>query len=506
MTTISPWFERIKKIDKKVNNFINGRQIPTLDKGEKISKYSPRDNSLLYEFGIGCGDDIERAVSNAAASFKDGRWSELSIIQRKSVINKLAGLIEINSEELALYECLDVGKPISVALDADIPMAVSALRECAENADKLFPPSGTDKGTTAYQVRKPIGVVGAILGWNYPLYMAALKCGPALVMGNSLVLKPSEYSPLSACKLAELAVEAGVPPGVFNVVNGAGNTVGSALAHHPNVDLISFTGSSATGKHIMQAAALSNMKRVLLECGGKSPFIIFEDCPSNLDVMAAFVVAQTFGNQGENCKSSSRLLIQESIKNDFLARVVEQAAQLIPQDPLDPDATFGALINEAHMNKVLAYIEAGKREGAELVLGGKCASVKSIEDDNELAGYYIGPTIFDKVGSTYTIAKEEIFGPVLSVMSFRDESEAVKIANDSCFGLAAYVATQNIGIAQRLGRHLNVGHLIVISSSNLNDGHVAIADEPHRESGFGFEKGLAGLSAYTTSTAVYLET
>ena len=506
MTTTPSWFERIKKIDKEVYNFIDGCPVPILGKGESITKRSSRDNSLLYKFSAGSGDDVERAVSNARVSFKDGRWSELSIAQRKSVINKLADLIEINREELALYECLDVGKPISVALNGDIPMAVSALRECAENADKLFPPSGTDKGTTAYQVRRPVGVAGAIVGWNYPLYLAALKAGPALVMGNSLVLKPSEYSPLSAGKLAALAIEAGVPQGVFNVVNGAGSTVGSALAHHPNVDLISFTGSTATGKQIMIAAAQSNMKRVLLECGGKSPFIIFEDCPNDMDIIAAFVVAQTFNNQGENCKSTSRLLIQESIKDVFLAKVVEQTAQLIPQDPLNPDATFGALIHGAHRDKVLAYIEAGKREGAELVLGGKSLSVKSVDDDSELTGYYIEPTIFDKVDPQCTIAQEEIFGPVLSVISFKDESDAIQIANDSCFGLAAYVATQSIGVAQRLGRHLNTGHLVVISSSDLNDGTVAIADEPHRESGFGFEKGLAGLAAYTLSTAVYLET
>ena len=504
--TEKSWLDRVLDVGFEIHNFIAGRNVAITNAGEQISKHSPRDGSLLYTIGVGSNQDVDLAVNNARESFEDGRWSELSIVQRKSVINKLADLVEKNSEEFALYDCLDVGKPISAALYGDVPLAVAALRDCAEGADKLLPPSGTDKGTSAYQVRKPVGVVSAIIGWNYPLYMAALKAGPALVMGNSLVLKPSEFSPLSACKLAALAIEAGVPPGVFNVVNGSGSTVGSALAHHPKVDLISFTGSTATGKQIMMAAAQSNMKRVMLECGGKSPFIIFEDCPEDFDVMAAFVIAQTFSNQGENCKSSSRLLIQESIKEKFLAKVVEQVAQLKPQDPLDPDATFGALINEAHMNKVLAYIETGKREGAELILGGKRLAVQSVDDGSELTGYYIGPTIFDKVDPNNTIAQEEIFGPVLSIISFKDEAEAIQTANNSCFGLAAYVATQNLGIAQRLGRRLNSGHITVYASSNPNDGSVAIADEPHRESGFGFEKGLAGLTAYTVSTAVYLET
>jgi acyl-CoA reductase-like NAD-dependent aldehyde dehydrogenase len=506
--TTNPWLKRVEDADLTIHNFINGYSVDSValsdDRSAQISKYSPRDGRMLYSFSAGSEKDIEQAVDAAQAAFDDGRWSDLSVNERKSVLQKLADLIVKNQDVLALYECLDVGKPISSALTGDIPLAASTLRECAEGMDKLFPPSGTDKGTVAYQCRKPVGVVGAIIGWNYPLFMAALKVGPALAMGNSLVLKPSEYSPLSAGKLAELALEAGVPPGVFNVVNGVGSTVGKALAYHPKIDLLTFTGSSATGKQMMIAAGQSNMKRLMLECGGKSPLIVFDDCSdAHLDTVAGFVVGQAFSNQGENCKASSRLLIQASIKDKLVAKVVEQVSQLKAQDPLDPDGQFGALIHEAHMNKVLAYIDKGKEEGAKLILGGNRAEVKSVQGDY-LAGYFVEPTIFDDVDPQSTIAQEEIFGPVLAIISFSDEAEAIRIANDSCFGLAAYAATENLGIAQRLGRRLNAGQLMVIGSCSPDVGSVAMADEPHRESGFGFEKGLAGLTAYTVSTAVTL--
>ncbi|MDB4077517.1 aldehyde dehydrogenase family protein [Porticoccaceae bacterium] len=508
--TTNLWLQRAKEADFSVHNFINGRSVNSAavknDNAANITKYSPRDGRLLYSFSVGGEKDVVQAVDAARESFDDGRWSGLSVTKRKSVLQKLADLIVENQEELAFYDCLDVGKPITSALNSDISLAVSVLRDCAEGVDKMFSPSGTDKGTTAYQCRKPVGVVGAIIGWNYPLFMASLKVGPALAMGNSLVLKPSEYSPLSAIRLAELAFEAGVPPGVFNVVNGAGSIVGKALAYHPKVDLLTFTGSSATGKQMMVAAGRSNMKRLLLECGGKSPLIVFDDCSdAHLDTVAGFVVEQAFANQGENCKASSRLLVQNGIKDRFVSKVVEQVSQLKVQDPFDPNCQFGALINEAHMNKVLAYIDRGKEEGAKLILGGNRSEVKSVQGDY-LAGYFIEPTIFDDVDPHSAIAQDEIFGPVLAIISFKDETEAIRIANDNCFGLAAYAATENLGIAQRLGCCLNVGQLMVIGSCNPDVGSVAIADEPQQESGFGFEKGLVGLASYTVSTAVTLVT
>ena len=500
------WFKRAGDLSITIQDFIDGRYIErsgALFEGNCIQKKSPRDDSLLYQLKAGTKEDVEIAVSSARRSYDGGEWSKLSVSHRKAVLNKLADLIDTNREELALYECLDVGKPISQALAGDIPLASSFLRNCAEAADKLFSPSGRDGGTMAYQLRKSVGVVAAIIAWNYPLFSAVLKAGPALVMGNSLVLKPSECSSLSAARLAELAVEAGLPLGVFNVVHGAGETVGNALALHPQVDLLSFTGSSMTGKKMMKAAGESNMKRLLLECGGKSPFIVFDDCPDDLDVIAAVIVHQAFANQGENCKAGSRLLIQNGVKDKLLAKVVELAGQIKPQDPLNPEANFGALISRSHMKKVLAYIEKGQQEGAELILGGKRAKIDIAGSEGE--GYYVEPTIFDKVKPEQTIAQEEIFGPVLSVLSFEDESEAIEIANNSILGLQAFVVTQSLARTQRLGMCLNVGNMWVLGSSDPEEGIVTIGGEPHRQSGFGCEVGLEGLMSYTVSTVVEVQ-
>lgn len=498
------WHKRAKDTEIKIRNFINGQYIDDAisegQSGDVITKHSPRDGSLLYQFGAGSAEEVELAVDSALQAFLDGRWSEKSVHLRKAALQKLADLIELNKEELALYECLDVGKPISSALHVDIPYAAAILRNCAERADKLLCPSGVDGGMMSYQLRKPIGVVGAIVGWNFPLVLAALKAGPALVMGNSLVLKPSEYSSLSASRLAELAIEAGVPPGVFNVIHGAGSTVGDALAHHSKVGLLSFTGSTATGKKLMVASGQSNMKRLLLECGGKSPFIVFDDCPDDLDFIADFIVQQAFGNQGENCKAGSRLLVQSSIKDKLLAKVLKRAADIQPQDPLDMNTSFGALINADHMKKVLAHIETGIQEGGSLLLGGGRVNVETGTRSSN--GYYVAPTIFDHVLPDHSIAQEEIFGPVLSVISFENEDEAIEIANNTCFGLQAYVSTQKLDRVQRLGRRLSCGNILILGSSSSAAGSVEIGGEPQRESGFGCELGMAGLMSYTVSSVV----
>ena len=503
MTDIS-WAEKAQNIDLSVRNFINGCYTDIRQGDSIIHKYSPRDGSFLYQFSSGSGDDVEDAVANAREAFEDGRWSDMSLQQRKTVLQTWAKLIEKNKEELALLDCLDVGKPITNALNFDLPLATVTLINCAENMDKLFSPSGSDGSTMAYQLRKPVGVVGSIIGWNFPLWMAAIKAAPALAMGNSLVLKPSEFTPLSATRLAELAIEAGVPPGVFNVVHGNGSSVGSALAHHSDVDLLSFTGSSATGKQMLLAAGQSNMKRLMLECGGKSPYIVFDDCPDDLDFIAADVVETAFHNQGEWCSAGSRLLIQDSIKDKLLPKIVALAAELKPQDPLDPNTQFGPLMNEAHLQKVLAYIDSGQQEGAELILGGQRVQVDTGDSDSQ--GYYLEPTIFDQVNPQQKIAQEEIFGPLLSVITFTDEAEAIQLANNTCYGLAAYAATENLGRAQRLARQLKAGHVVVVASSHVSESGVELGGEPQKQSGFGQETGLAGLASYTVSTTVNLLT
>jgi acyl-CoA reductase-like NAD-dependent aldehyde dehydrogenase len=493
------WLMKAKDADLRIRNFMDGRYSEDKLAGDLINKYSSRDGKLLYQFGSGEVADVDRAVANAKTALDVGCWSRLPVSQRKKVLFKLADLLETHKEELALYECLDVGKPINSALNGDIPGAADAIRSAAEGADKLFSEAYSDGAgpNLAYQVRKPVGVVGAIVGWNFPLNLAATKLGPALAMGNSVVLKPSEFSSLSASRLAALAIEAGVPPGVLNVVHGAGATVGVALAQHKDVDLLTFTGSSATGKQVMIAAGQSNMKRVMLECGGKSPYIVFDDCPEDLDVVAANVVGTAFQNQGEVCSAGTRLLIQDSIKDQLMPKIIEQAKAMVAGDPLDSSSTYGAMINEAHMEKVLGYIESGVAEGANLVLGGKRVREES-------GGFYIEPTIFDEVDPKQKIAQEEIFGPVLSVLTFQDEDEAIRLANDSCFGLAAYVATTNLARSQRLGQRLSAGSIVVLSTSTPQSGGVAPGFESHKESGFGVESKLSGLASYTLTSTMFV--
>lgn len=492
------WQQKLNNTELAIRNFIDGKYVDCLG-NEIIQKRSARDGSLLYEFGTGNGEEVEQAVASARSAFEDGRWSRQSVSQRSAILEKLAGLIEEHKETFALYECLDVGKPITKALHDDIERALYYLLGSAAKADSVLNPSGFDRGTFVYRTRTPIGVVGGIVGWNYPLALAASKLGPALAMGNSLILKPSEFTALSAGFLAELAMEAGVPAGVFNVVHGVGAIVGDKLARHPDVGLLSFTGSSATGKLLMKAAGDSNMKRLLLECGGKSPYLIFDDCPKDLDYIVADIVETAFPNQGALCIAGTRLLLQESMKEKLMSKILEYTAKITPQDPLAPETTFGALINEAHMKKVLGYIESGKSEGAELIYGGQ-------QVNQDSGGYYVEPAIFDNVKPNQTIAQEEIFGPVLSIMTFKDEAEAIKLANDNSYGLAAYVATENLGRALRLGQQLNAGVVMIVGTSTPSGGEIDLGIEPQKESGFGTEGGVAGMEAYTVSSTVYLRT
>lgn len=493
---INEWKQRADESEFKVFNFIDGK-ILNCQGSYMLEKVCPRDGKLIYKFGEGTGGEVDSAVRSAREAFDDGRWRKLTAYQRKTILLRLAQLVEEQGESLAMYDCLDVGKPITHAINIDVTSAVASLKYSAENAGKIFSPLGTDGGVLAYQQRKPLGVVGGIIGWNFPLSLAASKLGPSLAMGNCLVLKPSEYTPLSACRLASLAIEAGVPPGVFNVVNGTGNIVGDTLARHSDVDLLTFVGSTTIGKQLMVSAGQSNMKRLILECGGKSPYIVFDDCPDDLDALAADIVETAFPNQGALCVAGSRLLLHKSIKDKLLPKILEHTKRLIPGDPLSPDTQFGAIINEAHMNKILGYIEGAKKEGAELICGGH-------QVNRDSGGYYIEPTVFDHVAPDAKIAQEEIFGPVLSVMTFSSEVEAIQLANNSCYGLAAYAATENLGRAQRLIQQLDVGGIAIISTNTLKEGSVELGVEGHKQSGFGMELGMDGLQAYTVSTLANL--
>lgn len=504
MTTTN-WAQRAETEHYSVSNFINGECQPIGSADEPdIGKHAGRDGRLLYTFPAGSVDDVNAAVASARAAFEDSRWRQLNYGQRAAVMNKLADLVEENKQQFALYECLDVGKPIAKALGDDVPRTASILRDAAALASQVLSPSGADLGHFAYQRYKPVGVVAGITAWNYPLAMAASKLASALMMGNSIVIKPSEFTSLSSQHLAALAIDAGVPAGVFNVVHGSGTTVGAALASHEDVDLLAFVGSSATGRHIVQASGQSNMKRLLLECGGKSPFMVFDDCPADqLDAIAATVVALAFPNQGALCVAGTRLLLQDGVRDQLLPLIIEKAAAIKPGDPLNPDTRFGALVNEAHMNRVLSYINSGLEQGAKLIQGGQ--RVFPDGDEALKGGFYIEPTLFDQVDPESDIAQEEIFGPVLSVMGFSDEAEAIQIANNSRFGLAAYAVTSDLGRAQRLGEQIESGSLVVYSNMASNGGHVGgVGANKFKQSGYGFSGGVAGLTAYAQSTTVRL--
>jgi acyl-CoA reductase-like NAD-dependent aldehyde dehydrogenase len=487
------WGERAQALKLQVRNFIAGRWVPGSG-GEMLEKYAPRDGKLLVSFGAGQASDAEEAVVTARRAFEDGRWSKLSVERRKEVLYKLAALMQERREELALLECLDVGKPISDALNIDVPMAAAAIRYSAEGADKLYGKVfGVDPSSLSYELRRPMGVVAGIVGWNFPLVLAASKVGPALATGNCLVLKPSELTSLSAGRMAELALEAGVPEGVLNVVHGGG-AIGAALAQHNDVDLVSFTGSSQTGKKLMIAAGQSNMKRLILECGGKAPNIVFDDSP-DLETIADAIVARMFWNQGQVCTASSRLLIQQDIKDRLLPILIERSAELGMGDPLNSHTKFGAVVSEGHRQKVLGYIDNGRKEGARIAYQSDAKAPFE-------AGFYVAPVIFDQVSARQKIAQEEIFGPVVSVIGFRNEDEAIDIANNTIYGLSAILWTTDMGRAHRMSQAIRAGWIVVNATGKALGGAEGITVGGHKQSGIGAEGGLEGMEAYLSKTTV----
>ena len=496
MTTLSraDWEKRAQDLKIEGRAFIHGEYTAAVS-GDTFDCVSPVDGRVLGKVASCDQADADLAVKDARATFNSGVWSRKAPVERKEIMIRFAALLDQHAEELALLETLDMGKPISDSLNIDVPGAARALSWSGEAIDKIYDEvAATAHNELGLVTREPIGVVGAIVPWNFPLMMACWKLGPALSTGNSVVLKPSEKSPLTAIRIAQLAIEAGIPAGVLNVLPGYGHTVGKALALHMDVDTLVFTGSTKIAKQLMIYAGESNMKRVWLEAGGKSPNIVFADAP-DLQAAAESAAGAIAFNQGEVCTAGSRLLVERSIKDKFVPMVIDALKGWKAGNPLDPETNVGALVDTQQMNNVLSYIEAGHADGAKLVAGGK----RTLESTG---GTYVEPTIFDGVTNSMRIAQEEIFGPVLSVIAFDTAEEAVEIANDSIYGLAAAVWTSNISKAHLTAKALRAGSVWV---NQYDGGDMTAPFGGFKQSGNGRDKSLHAFDKYTELKSTWIK-
>lgn len=477
------------------NAVIAGRSVPA-QSGKTFDTLNPANGKVLAKVSECAVEDVNLAVAAARQAFDEGPWPRMSPAERKVILQRFATVIEAHTDELAELEALEAGKPISDVIGIDLPDTINTLRWHAEAADKIYDkvsPSGA--GVVSMIVREPIGVVAAILPWNFPLMMAAWKLGPILAEGNAVILKPAEQTSLSTIRIAELATEAGIPDGVINVVPGFGEVVGRALGEHMDVDCVAFTGSTETGRLFLHYAADSNLKRVLLECGGKNPLVVMPDA-EDLDVVAEHAVNSVFWNMGENCSSNSRVIVHSALKDALLELIVEKTRDWVVSDPMKTSCRVGPMVEEAHMNKVMAHIKKAQAEGARLVRGGKRALEES-------GGYFVEPTIFDNVTSDMTLAREEVFGPVLAILSFETPEQAIAMANDSDYGLAASVFTRSNKTAHNAARAIRAG---TVSVNCYGEGDASTPFGGYKLSGFGGrDKSLAAHDQYCETKTIWID-
>ncbi len=480
------WHARAQALNIDGRALINGERVWAAN-GARFDNFSPIDGHKLGEVARCDERDVELAVQAARTAFDDKRWAGMPPSARKRVLIKFADLVLASKDELALLETLDMGKPIKYSLAVDVNSCANCLRWYGEAIDKVYDEiAPTSHTSLALITREPVGVVAAIVPWNYPLIMAAWKIAPALAAGNSVILKPSEKSPLSALRLGEIALEAGIPPGVLNVLPGFGSEVGAALGLHMDIDCLGFTGSTKVGKQIFQYAGQSNLKRVWTELGGKSANIVCADCP-DIDAAVRAAVGSIYFNQGESCNAPSRLFVEESIKEQFLEKALALVPNFAPGDPLDEDTVMGAIVDAVQMNTVLSYIEAGKTDGARLLVGGT-------QERMATGGYFVAPTLFDGVTNQMKIAREEIFGPVLSVLSFTDFHDAIQQANASPYGLQAGFWSADVRKVHQAARALRAGTVHV---NQYDDDDITVPFGGFKQSGNGRDKSLHALDKYT---------
>ncbi len=492
MSTTEIWQERANKIKVNGNIFIDGKSSPAAS-GKTFEDYSPTLNKVIGEIASGEQIDIDRAVASAKKAFDSGVWSEMNPRDKKAIMLKWAELLNEHRDELALLETLDVGKPISDSLAVDTRNSARVIQWYAETIDKTYDEiAPAPRNSLAMITREPLGVIGAIVPWNYPMSITSWKLGPALAMGNSIVVKPAENSSLTAIRMAELAIAAGLPEGVFNVVPGLGAEAGSALAKHMDVAKIAFTGSGPTGRKMLQYAAESNMKQVSLELGGKSPQVVLADC-KNLKLAAETIGWAIYYNAGQTCNASSRVIVETSVKEELFSHLKDFAQKFIVGDPLDPNTQMGPIVSKAQRDRVNTYLDLIGQDGEQLICGGEKATGDNL---------FIQPTLVTKVSNQSRIAREEIFGPVLVAIEAKDDAEALAIANDTEYGLAASVWTDNVAKAHKFARKLRAGTVWVNTFDALD---VITPFGGFGASGTGRDKSLHALDAYSALKTTWVD-